>query len=246
MSLEAWFLVPLAGLLGSLHCVGMCGPFAAYLTVGSPTEQGSAASMRWAAFWRHLAYQSGRLLTYVVLGAVAGWLGHGVLHLGQVLDAQRMVWVVLGLFMIGAGAIHYLPRRWRKTIAPGAPVAGVVGKGMRAIRRQVGGVPAAALIGAMSTLLPCGFLYSFATAAVAMGDPLGGMAIMAGFWLGTVPALASVAFVSTFGSSTLLRRLHNLAPALLILFGLLAVFGKWHGVMPMDGAMAEGGMPACH
>lgn len=67
------FMLPLwtaflTGLLGSLHCAGMCGPICLALPMGE--ESGS----RW---WRALQYHSGRILTYVLLGTFFGWVGAG-------------------------------------------------------------------------------------------------------------------------------------------------------------------------
>ncbi|THF56254.1 sulfite exporter TauE/SafE family protein, partial [Pseudothauera rhizosphaerae] len=95
---ELW-LVFLAGMAGSMHCLGMCGGFACALGADG---RGAGATLR-----RHLVYNLGRVTTYCFLGALAGlaggWLaGHGGVGAGVGL-AQRALALLAGLLMVAAG-----------------------------------------------------------------------------------------------------------------------------------------------
>lgn len=151
----------LMGVVGSLHCIGMCGPFA--VMCGSRTS--------------HLAgWQAGKLLTYIGLGFLAGGavaLAPGPVWLAQGVAAGLVIW-------FGASALGLVPE-------PGiaAPWVGRVGA------RFVGGsdVGSRVAFGAINGLLPCGLVYAALGLAVASERPTGGALVMAAFGLGTVPFL---------------------------------------------------------
>jgi sulfite exporter TauE/SafE len=155
----------LAGLLGSLHCVGMCGAFAASCT----RARGGLP-----------AWHVGRVATYALLGGLAGAAGGllpGRAWLPALLAALLLTWFALGL----AGLVpepRLVPPRLVET-------------GARAARSSS---PAAQLLfGVVNGFLPCGLVYSALTIPVALADPFGGALAMAAFGLGTVPALSLAA-----------------------------------------------------
>jgi hypothetical protein len=154
-----------AGLLGSLHCVGMCGAFAASC---ARTRAGLPA-------W-HL----GRILTYAGLGALAGSVGKllpGPAWLPAALASVLLVWFALSI----AGLVPE-PR----LVPPGLASAG-----QRAITSP--SVGAQFLFGVINGFLPCGLVYSALTVPVALAEPLPGALAMAAFGAGTVPALSLAA-----------------------------------------------------
>lgn len=210
--LAAYALIVLTGFAGSFHCAAMCGPFIGYFRI-----HGAVGSS-------HLAYQSGRLAAYLVLGALAGLLGQGVLFAGATVGLQRVLMIVMGLAMIAVGLNYYLPKRARRQ-----PLRGP----FNWLREQLGqlhGRERAALLGLFTTLLPCGFLYAYALAALATGNPLAGMATMAAFWLGTLPTLLGISWLTTYVAPRLPVQLARLTPLLLVLLGLLALTGKWQAL----------------
>lgn len=153
------------GLVGSLHCVGMCGPFA--LSCGG--RPGHV-----------LAWQGGKLGTYAVLGAVAGATGAalpGPAWIPQVVSAALIVW-------FGAAMAGVLPE-------PRIQLPGLTRIATQAARR--GDLASRALFGAANGLLPCGLVYAALGLAVASGDPGTGALAMAAFGLGTAPLLTTVA-----------------------------------------------------
>lgn len=155
----------LAGLIGSPHCVAMCGGFAATC---ARTPAGAAA-------W-HL----GRLTTYALLGAVAALAGHalpGPPWVSAVVSAVLLTWF--------AGALAGLLPEPR-LVLPG------VGDAMN--RLMASDAPASRyLFGMANGLLPCGLVYAALALPVALGSvPLGALAMVL-FGLGTIPALATLA-----------------------------------------------------
>ncbi len=212
--------VLLASLAGSLHCAGMCGPFAAFAVGAGPLQ----ARVHWLV---HVAYHAGRLSTYSLLGAACGAIGAAVDFSGGLLGVQRTAAILAGSVMVLIGAIALL--RWAGVRIPELQAPGALGRLLQRGQAAARGLPPATragLFGALSTLLPCGWLYAFAITAAATGGPLAGAAVLATFWVGTVPVLLFIA-IGTQGITALLRGRLALLPAVVILaVGLLTVAGR--------------------
>ncbi len=177
----------IASLLGSPHCVGMCGPFVALTVV----RRGPAtAQPRGGADRRVLAYNLGRLLAYTTIGMLAGGLGAAIDAGGRLAGAQRTATTLAGIAMICVGVLQLLAHLgWseRRSRASAA-----VGRLAHALGRRAESWPAPARavgLGLATSLMPCGWLYVFAVAAAGTASPWLGAATMAAFWLGTLPAL---------------------------------------------------------
>lgn len=216
-------LIFVAGIAGSMHCVGMCGGFACAL---APDPRGRAATVR-----RHLVYNGGRVFTYCFLGAVAGWIG------GELLasPAQRLLAIVSGVLMVYIGLQFFgifVPREMR-------PV-GVIGiVDVSALRTMLKSPrPAAPLaFGVLNGFLPCPLVYAFAAQAASSGGALPGLGVMLAFGLGTFPAMLAMG-----GAGAWLRgrhagatrwRLHGVraAGAFIVLLGVITLV---RGVLPMS------------
>ncbi len=243
MSATLLAAVFVASLLGSLHCVGMCGGFVAFYA-------GGAARPR--PFGPHLAYHLGRLATYVALGAVAGALGRGVDLAGEAAGVGRSAAVAAGGLMTVWGLMALL-----RAAGVGIPQAALpeAARG-RAVRwlsalAQRPPVTRAALLGLSSTLLPCGWLYAFAVIAAGTGTPLFGALLMAAFWAGSVPLLAGVGASFALLGERLRRHLPVASALLLIFIGLASLFGRLN-VPSLAAASAASALgvgtptPACH
>ena len=182
-----------ASLFGSLHCVGMCGPLA--LLASSGTGQAARRPTNVAAV---SAYHGSRIVAYALAGCVAGLLGAGVQQTGSLLGMQRLAaqlaggsMLVIGLLAIvrlAGGGSHaaLLPIWLQRRLASGHAWA----------RRQPP-VRRAAMIGLLTAILPCGWLYAFLIVAAGTAQPLGGAIVMAVFALGSVPALSAMALSVT-------------------------------------------------
>ncbi|MEO1230644.1 MAG: sulfite exporter TauE/SafE family protein [Myxococcota bacterium] len=216
--MELLSTVLLASFVGSLHCFGMCGGF-----VGFYAGAGRGTS----AWLSHGAYNGGRLLTYVGLGALAGGLGATFEALPGLAHIERAAGLVAGVLIVAWGLLlllQALGARW--ATLPGSYTLG------RQVTRVLGRLAdeppllRALLLGLSSTLLPCGWLYGFVTAAAGTGDPGRGAMVLFAFWLGTVPAM----LFAGQGFSALAKRLGSrlglLMPLLLIAMGLATLVGR--------------------
>ena len=175
-----------AGLLGGVHCAGMCGGIAASL---------SAAS-RGPALPRQLAFNAGRIASYSAAGAVAGGAGGVLLASGAVLSAQaamlvaaNVLMILLGLYVAGWG------RMLLRVEAMGAPVW----RRIEPLRRRcfpIDSGPKAFAAGAVWGWVPCGLVYSMLALALASGGALEGALVMAAFGAGTLPNLLAAGFAA--------------------------------------------------
>lgn len=201
------------GLIGSAHCVGMCGGFV--LALDRPGR----------VPWRRLAVQgaflAGKACTYVLLGAVAGALGASALRAPWFGAAQAVLAVVAGALMVAAGL-------QLMGVLRSFPLGSLFGPGSaydRTVRAVADARTAAApfAMGALTGLLPCPLVYAFLAAALATGSLLGAMGTMALLGLTSLPALALVALGGAFAPSRLRARGVRVAGALVVLLGLITV-----------------------
>jgi hypothetical protein len=207
--------VLVASLLGSPHCAGMCGPFVCFY---SGTGEKPRA-------WAHVAYNGGRLVSYLVLGAIAGAIGAGVDRMGAAAGVSRAAAVLAGAVMLAWGGAMLLSAAGVRLPEGGAAsfarrrIAGAV----RALHAQPPEARGLAL-GLLTTLLPCGFLYGFVAVAAGTGSWASGLGVMAVFWAGTLPVMAGFGLVAQRALGPLRRRLPIFTAVILIAFGLAAVY----------------------
>jgi sulfite exporter TauE/SafE len=188
--MTALFLAVLAAsLLGSMHCAGMCGAFVA-IACGAI---GGGGERRCAAFWPQGAYHAGRLISYAALGAAAGATGSLVNVAGRLAGLQATAVVLAGAAVASFGLVALLracglgvarlplPAGWTRRVSQ---LSGWAMNRPPLLR--------AGLIGLLTTLLPCGWLYAFAVTAAGTAQPVRGALVMTAFWAGTLPALAAV------------------------------------------------------
>jgi sulfite exporter TauE/SafE len=199
----------------------MCGPLVA-VALGS-TQQQSALSR--AAL--QVAYHGGRLVTYSLLGAVCGWLGATLDLGGNLFGVQRVAGILAGCMMVLVGiiaALRYSGLRFPKLQGPKL-LEQLIVVGQRAAMGWRP-FPRSLTIGLLSVLLPCGWLYLFAIAAAGSGSALWGAAVMAAFWLGTVPVLASLGVSVQMLTGKLGRRVPLATAVVVVLLGLYTLAGQ--------------------
>jgi len=209
-------------LLGSMHCVGMCGPMALWAS-----GIGQAGQSRGTALARLTAYHFGRAVTFLSAGLLAGWLGGLATVGGDWLGWQQTAARLAGATMIGLGVWRLL-NFWRPAepylsspsakLSPGVGVAGVVripwdrrlsmavSVRLSRLRPTIARLPIhsrAFAIGIVTTWLPCGWLYLFVLVAAATASPLPAVMVMFAFWIGTLPALSALV-----GGASRLSRVH--------------------------------------
>lgn len=226
-----------ASLAGSLHCAGMCGPFVAFAVSGHPRLAPGAA----AVLLPQTVYHAARLLVYVVLGAFAGLLG-GVLDLGGALaGAGRAAALLAGSTLILFGLVSCLRQFAIRIPAIGYPrwLERRMAAGHR-IAASHGPTPRAALIGALSALLPCGWLYGFVLAAAGTGSAVAGAALMLAFWAGTVPMLAGLGMTLHGVGRRLGPRVQLVAALAIVVLGVMTIQGRMGA---LDGLRGDRALP---
>ncbi|UFS71119.1 sulfite exporter TauE/SafE family protein [Geomonas sp. RF6] len=171
----------LAGLAGSFHCIGMCGGIVAALSL-----RGEDSSLR-HTLHRQICYHSGRVTTYTVLGAAAGWIG-GSLNASVLNSASSWLFIAANLCVIAAGLGTALKLDRLNLSALEGAGGRLLARPLRRVMTSTS--PLAAFpLGAILGFLPCGLVYAPLPAAAAAGTPLMGAAIMGALGLGTTPAL---------------------------------------------------------
>lgn len=175
------------GLLGGVHCVGMCGSIVGIFTAQLPKPSSSGA--RWPF---HLAYNGGRLASYMVAGALAGAIGQAGLLLRDSIPVQHLLFALSSLMLVALGL--YLSGIWG-VVRHIEQVGALLWQRIQPLARSllpINTIPRALLFGALWGWLPCGLVYSVLVAALASGSPQGGALVMLAFGLGTLPNLLAI------------------------------------------------------
>jgi sulfite exporter TauE/SafE len=178
-----WVLssVFLVGLLSGVHCAGMCGGLVGAFSMNLPPQA--------KTFPLHLAYNSGRITSYAVAGAIAGAVGEAGLLLNNVLPVQLALYVAANLMLVALGLyLAGVTRLLSPVEALGARLWRIVSPlGRRWLPAHTAG--RAYRLGLVWGWLPCGLVYSVLATAIFTGDTASGAAIMLAFGLGTLPNL---------------------------------------------------------
>lgn len=174
-----WPLIFLGGLLGSAHCIGMCGGFA--FAIGAGTRHG------WHNLARQLVYSLGRVTTYAAGGAAAGFGGMRLAHAWEGwVNVPAALAVAAGVLLIVQGTLSagiWRPRHARLQHA--ACLAGSMFKSML----SAPGWRGVFVAGLFTGFLPCGLVYAYLAMATSAGDLWRGAAVMTLFGLGTWPLM---------------------------------------------------------
>ncbi|MFA8434483.1 MAG: sulfite exporter TauE/SafE family protein [Marinifilaceae bacterium] len=198
------------GLLGSFHCVGMCGPIA----LAIPLKTNSWLARIAGGFLYNLA----RAITYAVMGLVFGLLGRGLVMSGF----QQWVSVIMGLIMILSVVT---PSLYRNRFNMEKGLFSFVGKvklslGKLFAKRSYGSL---FLIGLLNGLLPCGLVYFAIAGAIATGNAASGSLFMFLFGLGTLPMLLGVSLAGNMVSLGLRKKFNRILPYAIVFIGILFV-----------------------
>ena len=202
------------GLLGGVHCVGMCGGIVGALSIASPDRKASSKVPML------LSYNSGRLFSYGVAGGLFGALGQLSLPLQQVQLMQSVLAVVAGLMMLLLGL--YIGG-WSRLLRHVEVVGGYfwrsiepLGRNLLPVRNPLQGL----LLGMLWGWLPCGLVYSMLIWALASGSALDGSLLLLAFGIGTLPNLLATGLLANrFVSFVQQPRMRTIAGLMLIAFG---------------------------
>ena len=204
------FIQPLViGLMGSFHCIGMCGPIALAL----PLKERSSATLLSSG----LLYNFGRTVSYATLGMLFGTLGLG-LH----------IWGIQQWVSIGMGTLMILGVAW-PVVFHGASLEGGTSRLFGGVKKLLGRFFAfrtyrsVLVIGFLNGFLPCGLVYIALAGALVSPDPITGALYMAWFGLGTIPALLAVSLAGNVVGARFRAGARKAGPFLVIVVGVLFV-----------------------
>jgi uncharacterized protein len=198
------------GLLGSFHCAGMCGPIALAL----PLNRGNWVNRISGA----VLYNSGRIVTYVILGALFGMLGKGI----QLAGFQLWASIVIGVVMI---VMVLFPMIFGSRISLNQLFGGYTHKLFSRFHAlfQAGSATSFFGIGLLNGILPCGLVYVGVAGAINTGDITNAMLYMALFGLGTAPVMLTISLIGNFLSIAVRNRINRITPYVVILLGVLFI-----------------------
>lgn len=207
MLLYAAFMM---GLLGSMHCLGMCGPIAMALPVNTMNV--------WVKAMKYLVYNIGRVVTYAMLGFIAGIIGRGFVFAGL----QQGMSIAAGLLIILSVVMLYYPMRNNWFSGLTLPFYQRVKSSFIHYFQHPNGYGLFAL-GLINGLLPCGMIYAALLGAIATGDALQGIYFMIFFGLGTIPLMLAVSFAGNMLGLKAKNVLNKLSPLVAICIGVLLI-----------------------
>jgi uncharacterized protein len=196
--------------VGSLHCIGMCGPIA--LALSSP-DSGKVVFVI-----GRLLYNAGRTITYMLLGVVAGSIGRSFALVG----IQQILSIVLGVTLVLFAAFPFLQNRLLSKVPRFQRFTQAVSRSLSQLLGQRS-LAALFLIGIVNGLLPCGFVYLALAAAVTTGDVLRSVAFMAGFGVGTIPVMLGVSVFGKTIPAGVREKVRAVVPVLTVLLGVLLI-----------------------
>lgn len=200
------------GLLGSFHCIGMCGAIALSL----PIKEGNSIHQIWGG----LCYNLGRVITYALLGLILGLVGRGISLAGF----QQFLSILIGISLIG-----YLvaPQLIKKILSntPSSHWAQMQLKIRNTMGRLFQNPSLFALlgIGMLNGLLPCGLVYVAIAGALATGHELGGAIYMASFGLGTLPLMLLATQFRGIISISIRNKMRKAVPIFVGIMGVLFI-----------------------
>lgn len=198
------------GLLGSFHCIGMCGPIVLALP---PGEQGNIFFVS-----GRLLYNVGRVFTYALLGAVFGLLGSGI----SVAGLQQWASISLGVVIL---LVVLLPSKYKQVFIDTLQFSLLTSRlknyfGKLFKKSSQGSL---LLIGIVNGFLPCGFVYIGIAGAIATGSFINGILYMALFGAGTIPIMFSVSIAGNFISLKLRKKISRLIPVLALILAIIFI-----------------------
>ena len=220
----------LAGALGGLHCVAMCGGFVAAFSGAGGAARAPDAPLLPARTLarRNLGYNLGRITTYALLGAAVGGVGAAALSAVDWLPVQRALYVLANLFLL-ALALAMVTRKdgFASLQRAGSALFARVLPAVRPLMlRESDGARYA--LGMIWGLVPCALIYSVLPVALFAGGAAEGAAVMLAFGIGTLPNLVAAGWIVARARAWLGSRGLRYGAALL-LAGFAAV-GIWRAL----------------
>lgn len=198
------------GFMGSLHCVGMCGPIAFMLPVDRTNN--------YKKFGQIFIYHFGRLLAYGIIGLIFGLLGKGL----SIFGLQQKLSIAIGALMI---LVVLIPYKTFNKYNLSKPIYKIISK----IKNQLGkelkkkSPDTFLTIGFLNGFLPCGLVYMALFASIAMGDALQGSLYMVLFGVGTLPLMTAAIYFSNLLKGGVRQKVQRAIPVFVVIIGVLFI-----------------------
>ena len=198
------------GLLGSLHCVGMCGPIAFMLPVERSNSFKKVSQIA--------IYHFGRLLAYSLIGLVFGLVGKSLYLFG----IQQQLSIIIGVLMI---VIVLLPYKTIGKYNLSQPLFKIISKVKSSLGKALKKKTADTFltIGFLNGFLPCGLVYMAVFGSIATGSLIEGSLYMVLFGLGTIPLMTTAIYLGKFLNSTIKQRIQKAIPVFVVIIGVLFI-----------------------
>ncbi|ARV06536.1 hypothetical protein BTO04_07410 [Polaribacter sp. SA4-10] len=197
------------GLLGSFHCIGMCGPIAFMLPVDrqKPVKR----------FLQITSYHLGRLFTYSLIGLLFGFLGKGFYLFGF----QQQLSIFVGATMI----LIVLFPKFFKRINFSKEISKIIFKVKNALGKELKkkGNDTFFTIGFLNGFLPCGLVYMAVFGALTATNAFSGSLYMFLFGLGTIPLMTAVVYLGNFSKGNFRKKIQKVIPVVVVFIGVLFV-----------------------
>ena len=204
------FSALILGLLGSLHCVGMCGPIAFMLPVDRSNSFKKVSQIG--------VYHIGRLLAYSLIGLVFGLVGKSLYIFG----VQQQLSIAIGVIMIVLVLIPYKTLGKYNLSQPLNKLISKVKSNLgQALKKKT--ADTFLTIGFLNGFLPCGLVYMAVFGAIATGSLMQGSFYMILFGLGTIPLMTSAIYLGKFLNSTIKQRIQKAIPVFIVIIGALFI-----------------------
>ncbi|MCX6310558.1 MAG: sulfite exporter TauE/SafE family protein [Bacteroidetes bacterium] len=217
----------LLGLLGSLHCVGMCGPIA----IAIPVKRDNSRTLSIGI----IIYNLGRAFTYSILGAISGLAGSAV----QFAVGQRTLSISAGVIVLLVLILGFFGKRMHLP----SSILSVLSKTKSSLGKLFSQRRPSALllIGVLNGLLPCGLVYAGLAGAAATGTFLHGAMFMFVFGIGTIPALFMLSFAGSKISLSFRSKMKKAVPVFVGTMALLLVLrGLGLGIPIISPSFSDG------
>jgi sulfite exporter TauE/SafE len=208
--MQLFFVAFMIGIVGSFHCVGMCGPLALAL----PLSHNSFAAKIAGAF----LYNAGRVVTYSFFGLIFGLIGQTAALFGF------QQWL-----SIGAGALILLFIIMPKKYKMQSTAANYTNGSFSKLRSALAGLftqknnSSLFVIGLLNGLLPCGLVYMAVAGAIGTGEVGSSILFMAAFGLGTLPVMWGIAFFGNYVGLGLRQKIRSAYPYMMGLMACLLI-----------------------
>lgn len=198
------------GLLGSLHCVGMCGPIAFMLPVDRSNSFKKVSQIG--------VYHIGRIVAYSLIGLVFGLVGKSLYLFGM----QQQLSIIIGILMI---VIVVLPHKTIGKYNLSKPLYKLISKVKSSLGKALKKKTADTFltIGFLNGFLPCGLVYMAVFGSIATGSLLEGSLYMVLFGIGTIPLMTTAIYLGKFLNSTVKQRIQKAIPVFVVVIGVLFI-----------------------